>query len=898
MVCSGSPRNKAKEHDAAVVFHLKLKDNPKYPVREAMMFVGFSRTDAINRTMQQRVRRIQDSLVYLHPSKLLGVEIETTSTSDETLSPISGSSDDESRSSSELSRLSRKRFSPRKKAGHVKCKTTYRTSNQVQADRNNRAELKEFVNAAKKRATRLYNEGKHNKHLAPLSSEAVSEQIQGELGVRIPARTIRELVQNGHVGFTLPRPGNPGRLNLPAYKALCAAVGSFIEISQVNGEKEVQMTKLIRIVNLVVNGHPDERGIERTGPELIRRILDEPELACVMNCDTEKQQEARRNVWCSYFNVKDWIDCFKEYLIRKGFAVDVAQFDDVVEELILNADKYDNDAYDEEEVKKMGLIFLAGKKKDLGNIDESGVAPNEKGAQGGRGSVVFFNTKYSRAGSSMVKSDQTGTLVMGANGANEPFPPHLQFCSAAKSDERQTLEESAIPPAAYVYGKWGLDEAKDMACTFGLNEKGGMDANHFAKMILNLMPNLYPNARPEFGKWVCLLTDMGPGRENEDLAARLRLMGIDLYPLLPNATHIMQLMDQLFSYFKHVFRKNVETVATYNITQNHGKDVAISRPMLARLVYGGPVNPDDDNSPILSNCIEESFTPDKIKKGWDKIGMIPWTTKLLESPDVRHEITTRDGEVDETLDPQALELKNLEERNHMACAILTSFGYKGKLLKIAVKRKTIEAHEKRRFPIGSLERQQALASAHTAGKRNMATGGDHLTSDDAFKGREIKRNAAEIDILLEKKKVWGKYQTFVQDLDKVKSKVEANQQRLTIFDLKVLITSKEGGAFKNMKKREELAIEWERVKDAENKVGADEWTEADEADLTRRQSENIDIKDTAVGRAMQREHHQLMGAITHGMLEDKSEQTLKEIIAGCTKQLDKLELENEASERD
>jgi hypothetical protein len=97
----------------------------------------------------------------------------------------------------------------------------------------------------------LHDVRKLNKHLAPSSSEAVSKQVQKELGVRIPARTIRELVQNVHVGTTPLRPGNPGRFDLPACKGLCAALASFIEISQVNGEKEVQMNKLIQIVNLV-----------------------------------------------------------------------------------------------------------------------------------------------------------------------------------------------------------------------------------------------------------------------------------------------------------------------------------------------------------------------------------------------------------------------------------------------------------------------------------------------------------------------------------------------------------------------------------------------------------------------------------------------------------------------
>jgi hypothetical protein len=173
----------------------------------------------------------------------------------------------------------------------------------------------------------------------------------------------------------------------------------------------------------------------------------------------------------------------------------------------------------------------------------------------------------------------------------------------------------------------------------------------------------------------------------------------------------------------------------------------------------------------------------------------------------------------------------------------------------------------------------------------MATGDDHLTSDDTFKGREIKRNAAEIESLLEKKKAWAK-------CHKAKRETEANQQKLTIVDLKVLIHSKEGSTYKNMKKRDELVTEWERVKDAENKVGVDEWTEADKADLTRCQNEDIAIKDAAVGRAMQRKSHQPLRAIRHGTLEDESQQTLIENIAGCTEQLVKLDLEKEASEGD
>jgi hypothetical protein len=42
MICSGPLRNKAREHDAAIVFYLKLKQDPKFPVREAPLIEQFS----------------------------------------------------------------------------------------------------------------------------------------------------------------------------------------------------------------------------------------------------------------------------------------------------------------------------------------------------------------------------------------------------------------------------------------------------------------------------------------------------------------------------------------------------------------------------------------------------------------------------------------------------------------------------------------------------------------------------------------------------------------------------------------------------------------------------------------------------------------------------------------
>jgi hypothetical protein len=56
------------------------------------------------------------------------------------------------------------------------------------------------------------------------------------------------------------------------------------------------------------------------------------------------------------------------------------------------------------------------------------------------------------------------------------------------------------------------------------------------------------------GKHICCLIDGGPGRTNEDMLVKLRLMGILLFPAgPPNMMYLLQVMDQLFGYLKIIF---------------------------------------------------------------------------------------------------------------------------------------------------------------------------------------------------------------------------------------------------------------------------------------------------------------------------------------------------------
>ncbi len=68
-----------------------------------------------------------------------------------------------------------------------------------------------------------------------------------------------------------------------------------------------------------------------------------------------------------------------------------------------------------------------------------------------------------------------------------------------------------------VKGQFGMGASKSFGVTIGLNEKGDMDMEEFATYVRNAIMPLYPNAAPEFGKWVILKCDSGPGRLNFDL---------------------------------------------------------------------------------------------------------------------------------------------------------------------------------------------------------------------------------------------------------------------------------------------------------------------------------------------------------------------------------------------
>jgi hypothetical protein len=169
-----------------------------------------------------------------------------------------------------------------------------------------------------------------------------------------------------------------------------------------------------------------------------------------------------------------------------------------------------------------------------------------------------------------------------------------------------------------VHGKFGHEEDKYFSPIFGANEKGGMDATEFEKFQLNTMHHYFPVARDVNGHRVRQQLDSGPGRMNQTMLPRLRLQGIRITPKLPSSIHISQEMDQLFSFFKSIFRSNLEVLTEYQLRKD-GK-TSIGRFHVGLLIFGGKVDESDKDSTTL-----EAFSKEHVLRAWAKVGVVPMT---------------------------------------------------------------------------------------------------------------------------------------------------------------------------------------------------------------------------------------------------------------------------------
>jgi hypothetical protein len=230
--------------------------------------------------------------------------------------------------------------------------------------------------------------------------------------------------------------------------------------------------------------------------------------------------------------------------------------------------------------------------------------------------------------------------------------------------------------------------------------------------------------------------------------------------------------------------------------------------------------------------------------------------------------------------PEIRKLEELDMLNLQYCTTLTTHGFDGtKLRKEAPKRKTVVAVSKP----NTLDRQQAMKKATSAGQTFHATGGGHLNSDDFFKAAELKARENKIKAMEEVKSERDKYcknQWAAIRLIKLKGELTLDTEKaFTLPEVKIM------NKWKMIKttgtKKRELVEAYTAVPKPKIQTI---WSRSEEAQLEALKATDFPLQSTALGAAARKMVNNLKNSL--GNLDDNSLKELESIL------LARRELEN------
>jgi hypothetical protein len=222
------------------------------------------------------------------------------------------------------------------------------------------------------------------------------------------------------------------------------------------------------------------------------------------------------------------------------------------------------------------------------------------------------------------------------------------------------------------------------------------------------------------------------------LLARLKLMGIIVYPCVPNTTHVSQETDQCYGPFKTQFLKNLEQVVEGRL--DNKKSLSLTPTMVRLPLFGGVDR--DTGINVVTGAFQKALVPSRSLAAWRKVGAATEdgiTRACLNDPQVLKEFG--DGNDSDQL------YYSIQKANELAIHALNTAGYDAQWLEATLNKKAVE--ETVCVP-NSETRLERLDNARGHGGRFHATNGMHLTDDDIFisiemKDRKKAREEAEKD---------------------------------------------------------------------------------------------------------------------------------------------------------
>lgn len=732
-----------------------------------------------------------------------------------------------------------------RKAGYktpIKGKPTRRTSRELQRYNAGLIVSRNQEKEAMKQATLKTHRNNQlpKNHPGRKSIRVIVAETNSAMNTNISAKTVGDYVRKNLIGISPLKRGPTGALSARIYRSLKGAFVTYLKLEQAESKKQSTTKQMARLVNACVN----KAGHNKTRDDLTRKL--KKDTANEFDLGKANVVEQRRLMWTTAYNLDIWFDTFKQTLIELGFAREKGPGDDVEGE----------------------VVFFPGQTRRIINLDETdGSLDDTTGQRGGRPPMTFLAPEILGGGTAVNKSGYSSTVICGSNAAGEPLPPHFQLKSTAQTPENQRIGVEWILNTKDVVGQFGYNERRAHPCTFGMNEKAGMNAVELDKYFTGSILPLYPDIEDIALKRVLMKVDSGPGRMNVEMLANLQVRGLYLVPGVPNSTAKTQETDQNYGMYKSVVRDNLRVLSQARFDRKESLHVSD----LPILIFGGVCTVTRIK---LRDAFTESFSVERNLSCWRKCGAVPLTRAPLQSASVRREVpvgAAAAAHANGPSDPAVDHLRNLEDLNKFYCSLLSANGFDGEQLRrYAPKRSTVVAVTQEH----SVERMRAIRKARTAGQMFYATGGRHLNSDEFFKAKARAANDGAIKEMEEAKKqrqLYCKSQKAAVLLIRKKGDLRAdNEATFTLPEVKTLLKWKRAGKPVTGTKKADLVKLY--VATPKPTKPQKVWSRSEEAALQALKVENMPLRNTAVGVAT----GQMARAVTHNLaqLDDETRAAL------------------------
>ena len=279
-------------------------------VREAMILAKFSEEEAGCKSMQRKVSRDAQKVAAATGKK--GKARPSSVSASESSPPIEEVNFSEDQSPNSMSSVTEEDDDTRKKPPKKEKKHRL-NAKQMQEKRQADLLARAKFSRAHKAATRLYA-AQLDREEGGMSSRQVEAFIKKKYGVGPSHATIHHyVVKRGDINVSPAKRGPEGNISAIAYKSLCAAFASFMQINQLNGTSGIN--KRGKMAPLVAEAMMVDIDVAR---EIIRRLSRDT--AIDLSRGKLDFAEERRVRWTTYDNLDLWFSMWERELLRHGLA--------------------------------------------------------------------------------------------------------------------------------------------------------------------------------------------------------------------------------------------------------------------------------------------------------------------------------------------------------------------------------------------------------------------------------------------------------------------------------------------------------------------------------------------------------------------------------------------------